>query len=66
MFGTKENARRSANVVTQHYRQYWAERVRAQHALAQGADREQVREELWSYRIATDPDEVLFEMGGLA
>lgn len=66
VFGTKENARRSVNVVAERYRQYWAERVRAQHALAQGADREQVRQELWSYRIATEPDEVLSEMDGLA
>lgn len=66
VFGTKENARRSANVVTQHYRAYWAERVRAQHALTQGVDREQVQQALWGYRIMTEPDEMLFGSGEVA
>ncbi|SJN37386.1 hypothetical protein FM114_10470 [Luteococcus japonicus LSP_Lj1] len=60
VFGAKENARRSANVVLQHFQDYWREREQARLALTQGADSDRVGAKLRSYRIADEADEVLF------
>ena len=59
VFGAKENARRSANVVLQHFQDYWREREQARLALTQGADFLLVGAKLRSYHIADEPDEVL-------
>lgn len=61
VFGTKENARRSANVVLQQYRRYWAARERARIDPANGANPDAVRAFLDSFEIATYPDDTLFE-----
>lgn len=61
IFGAKENARRSANVVLKHYREYWAARERARFDLAHGADVDAVRRYLGSFEIATFADATLFD-----
>ena len=61
VFGAKENARRSANVVLQQYRRYWAAREQARVDLAHGADPDAVRRFLDSFEIATYDDATLFE-----
>lgn len=60
VFGSRENARRSANIVLKRYREYWAARERARIDLAHGADPDAVRQFLGSFEIATYDDEVLF------
>lgn len=60
VFGSRENARRSASVVVQRYRQYWQAREQARVDLARGADPDAVRRFLDSFEIATYDDEVLF------
>lgn len=64
VFGTRENARRSANVVIKRYREYWSARERARIDLELGADPEAVRRFLDSFEIAIYDDETLFGEGG--
>ncbi|GAA1380767.1 hypothetical protein [Luteococcus sanguinis] len=61
VFGSRENARRSTNVVLQQYRRYWAAREQARVDLAHGADPDAVRRFLDSFEIATYDDASLFE-----
>ncbi|SJN18596.1 hypothetical protein FM114_01490 [Luteococcus japonicus LSP_Lj1] len=65
VFGARENAKRSANVAVQHYRDYWQERQRASLALAQGVHSEVVRQDLWDWRIVDDFDSVDLPAMGL-
>jgi len=64
VFGTRENARRSANVVLKRYREYWAARERARVDLQHGANPDAVRAFLDSFEIATYDDETLFGEAG--
>lgn len=64
VFGSRENARRSANVVLKRYREYWAAREQARIDLAHGANPDMVRHLLDQFEIATYYDETLFGEAG--
>lgn len=58
--GSRENNRRSRGVVLDRFSQYWQARQQAQVDLERGADANQVGAFLWSFRIATESDGVLW------